>query len=238
MNQLRQALSSVPGKDSIGPAVPPDPENMKRRVSLYATISRRLLLALASAMLLFSVAIGVPLACGARALDFPIVLAAGVIGGFVSLQRRLKGLTDEDLHLLSVSRVYIWLSPFVGGIFASVLYLLFLSGLLADAVFPHFSYDEGAGVDNLTRLFHMRSQDPAEYAKLFFWSFVAGFSEMFVVNLIEKFDVGAPSSPSSAPPLAPPLTSPAGGDNVRASPNAVVRKDEEPAPPLTDAENK
>jgi hypothetical protein len=97
------------------------------------------------------------------------------------------------------------LSPFVGGIFASVLYLVFLSGLLADSVFPHFTYDESAGVDNLARLFHMRSQDPADYAKLFFWSFVAGFSEMFVVNIIERFDrSAAPSSQSAGSAQASP----------------------------------
>jgi hypothetical protein len=179
----------------------PDPVAAKR-VMLYARISRELLWALAILMIFFSAAMVVPSFIFHRALDFPIVLAAGVIGGFVSLQRRLKNLTDEDLQLLSMSRVYIWLSPFVGGIFAALLFLLFLSGMLADAVFPHFEYDKSANAENLSRLFHMRSTDPADYAKLFFWSFVAGFSEMFVVNIIEKFDRGSGYGPTIAPATA------------------------------------
>jgi predicted membrane protein len=60
------------------------------RVNLYATISRRLLLALSILMAIFCIAMLAPFAFSGRAFDFPIVLAAGVIGGFVSLQRRLR----------------------------------------------------------------------------------------------------------------------------------------------------
>lgn len=194
------------------------------RVALYATVSRRLVIALTVLMTVFSIAMAVPSIRGGRALVFPIVLAAGFIGGFVSLQRRLKRLSYEDLQLLSASRVYIWLSPFVGGIFASLLYLLFLTGLLSDAVFPHFSYDEAAGVEDLARLFHMRSKEPTEYAKLFFWSFVAGFSEMFVVNVIEKFSQSAVYTAAPTPPTVD-MDPSARTDAAPAAPHVPARRE-------------
>ncbi len=169
------------------------------RVEWYAKISRQLLLALVILISLISIALALPLELGSRGYVFPIVMSAGVIGGFVSLQRRLKNLSDDDLQLLSRSRVYIWLSPFVGGVLALVLYLIFLSGLLAGDLFPQFVYDKDAGVQDLLRLFHMRSEEPKEYAKLFFWSFVAGFSEMFVVNIIGSFEKSADRNAPTGP---------------------------------------
>lgn len=169
------------------------------RVEPYAKISRELLFALVILIAVISVAMTLPL-MGPRGYVFPIVISAGVVGGFVSLQRRLKDFSDDELRLLYRSRIYIWLSPFVGGILATVLYVIFLSGLLAGDLFPHFVYDTSAGVNDLARLFHMRSTEPKEYAKLFFWSFVAGFSEMFVVNIISSFEKSAGQSVPAGTP--------------------------------------
>src|ERR1700752_3153742 len=98
---------------------------------------------------------------------FPIVMIAGAIGGVISLQRRLKQLTDDDRQLLVESWLYVCLAPFAGGVLAGVLYLIFLSGLLAGQLFPKFEFDPSAdNIVGLPRLFHMYSTQPAEYAKL------------------------------------------------------------------------
>ena len=56
-----------------------------------------------------------------KIINAPIAaFAAGSVGGFVGLQRRLKSMSDDDLTLLANSWVFVCLSPFVGGILAVV----------------------------------------------------------------------------------------------------------------------
>lgn len=66
------------------------------------------------------------------------VLQCGFIGGFVSIQQRLKKADDNELKRLSGSWFSLLLVPIFGGIFALVLYLLFLSGLIEGKMFPKF----------------------------------------------------------------------------------------------------
>jgi hypothetical protein len=127
-----------------------------------------------------------------------IVLGLGALGAFVSLQRRLKSLAPDDLRLLADSWFHAWLSPLVGGILATVLYCLFLSGLLAGDLFPSFCttalHDiEAAGTSKekatgFAAIFHCTADGPRDYAKLMFWSFLAGFSEKFVIDIIGHFE--------------------------------------------------
>jgi hypothetical protein len=94
------------------------------------------------------------------------VFFVGFVGGFVGLQRRLKTLPAEDLTLLGQSWVCIVISPIAGSILAELLYLLFISGLLAGNMFPLFVADEqGASSDGLKTLFQVHCPDAANYAK-------------------------------------------------------------------------
>jgi hypothetical protein len=117
-----------------------------------------------------------------------IVLGLGALGAFVSLQRRLKNLGSDDLQLLSSSWFNAWLVPVVGGVLATVLYCLFLSGLLSGELFPSFckavieKYKEPATMPSqpsgFWRLLECQGNEPKDYAKLFLWSFVVGFREV------------------------------------------------------------
>ena len=117
--------------------------------------------------------------------------AAGIIGGFVGLQRRLKSLSEDDLVLLANSWVYVCISPLVGGVLAVVLYVLFISTLVTGDLFPKFGPDTvGSGVSDgkgFSEIFNVHGQ-AVDYAKMMFWSFVAGFSERFVTDIISKFE--------------------------------------------------
>ena len=122
----------------------------------------------------------------------PVFIGAG--GGLIALQRRLKQFSIEDLQLLSSSWIYITLAPLVGGLLAFVLYMLFLSNLLDGQLFPKFVPD--SGIDPETQnsffvLFKTHGDGPEAYAKLIFWSFVAGFSERFVIDIINRFQRNA-----------------------------------------------
>lgn len=123
-----------------------------------------------------------------------LVFASGVIGGFVGLQRRLKELTLFDLELIAASWVYTGLSPLVGGVLAFLLFILFLSGLISGDLFPVFLPDSDSTSKGFMAIFEQHGEGYKEYAKLLFWSFMAGFSEHFVTDVISRFEGAAVKS--------------------------------------------
>ena len=118
------------------------------------------------------------------------VFLTGLIGGFVSMQQRLPSIHLNELIELSKSWLSILLIPINGGIFSIVLLLIFLSGIIEGSMFPKFtqlSIDRSDLVGSFTSW--LRTTFPTEgtdIAKLLFWSFVAGFSERFVPQIIRK----------------------------------------------------
>ena len=148
-------------------------QRIGERIGLLRVVSNRLVWSLTAL-----VAIGIPGALftyfRGDALVIPTPLAVffvGFVGGFVGLQRRLKTLPDEDLTLLANSWVGIALSPIAGAILAELLYLLFISGLLAGDMFPSFVADHpGETSQGLRTIFEVHCPD-ANYAKVLFWSF-------------------------------------------------------------------
>lgn len=161
--------------------------------NLLIAVSRRLFIALTA---LFSIALTTAIFIpNSRYIVLVVVIASGLIGGFVGLQRRLRELTIKDLELISNSWVYTCLSPLVGGILALLLYILFLSGLLSGDLFPHFIADENAGeISGFASIFLQNGSSYEEYAKLIFWCFIAGFSERFVTDVISRFEGAAVKS--------------------------------------------
>ncbi|MBS0180708.1 MAG: hypothetical protein JSR20_18295 [Nitrospira sp.] len=117
----------------------------------------------------------------------PIVLLFGALGSFVSQQRRLREFSDEDFELFNFSPMYKWLSPIGGAILAGILYLMFIGNLLAGGIFPAFKYPEKAEI-GIQVIFQIGSSNPVDYAKLMFWSFIAGYSERFVTDLLGRFE--------------------------------------------------
>ena len=117
----------------------------------------------------------------------------GIIGGFVSIQQRLKIVDDQELDYLARSWIAILVVPAFGGVFALVLYVLFLSGIVQGSLFPHFEIPPFSKdtplptVDDLRQFFTKTYPSSGEdFARLIFWSFVAGFSERFVPQLIDN----------------------------------------------------
>ena len=115
----------------------------------------------------------------------------GLVGGFVSIQQRLKKFGDEELGLLAKSWFQILLIPVYGGIFAIVLYICFLSRIVEGPLFPRFSsppFSEPMPSTEDIRNFFSQTYPTtgADLAKVIFWSFVAGFSERFVPQIIDR----------------------------------------------------
>ena len=164
---------------------------MNEKLENIRKISNRLATALGFLVIVISIGAVVAYSYD-NIITAPIsAFSAGVIGGFVGLQRRLKSMSEDDLLLLAHSWVYIWISPIVGGILAVVLYVLFISTLISGDLFPTFAPDELppslVNKKGFSIIFYVHG-DSVAYAKLMFWSFVAGFSERFVTDMISKFE--------------------------------------------------
>jgi phosphate/sulfate permease len=163
---------------------------MNQNLQNIRKISNRLAIALVSLIIL--IFIGAFLSYTTDIITAPMAaFSAGIIGGFVGLQRRLKNMSPDDLELLANSWVYVCLSPVVGGVLAVVLYILLISTLVSGDLFPHFEVIKpkpGAPeIKGFAAIFDVQG-GTVDYAKMMIWSFVAGFSERFVTDIISKFD--------------------------------------------------
>jgi hypothetical protein len=180
---------------------------MNERIQLLRDVSNRLVGSLTAL-----VAVGIPGALLAyfrgNEITIPTPVAVffvGFVGGFVGLQRRLKTLPVEDLTLLAKSWVCLVLSPIAGAILAELLYLFFISGLLAGNMFPSFVSDSPhRSASGLIMIFEVHCPDAANYAKVLFWSFIAGFSERFATNIISQFEAGGTQALNERSPTLPP----------------------------------
>ena len=164
------------------------PEDLRRRQLMV--ITRRLIIFAASALIAIALILGLGFAWQQRVMLSWLTFGCGLLGGFVSIQQRLRKIDNQELALLTESWFTILVIPVFGAIFAEVLYILFLSGLLQGHMFPSFyipPFDEVPTVGNVIAF--LRETCPksgADLAKLMFWSFVAGFSERFVPQIVSK----------------------------------------------------
>lgn len=117
---------------------------------------------------------------------------AGTVGGVVNSFRRIQKLSLAQIKKPSqmtgwLVTIQIYVSPFVGGVFAIVLYLIFMSGLVNGALFPAFqSVDQKAFTTFRDFAALAMPATNADMAKAMVWSFIAGFSEGLVPNFISK----------------------------------------------------
>jgi len=124
------------------------------------------------------------------------VMVAGAGGAFVSSLRRLYGFQDIfprrsyvrlfrrlDFYVIAYSLVPV----LVGIIGAVMVYLVFAGGLLRGDLFPEFICAPDKGCDDFHGFVtNWMPKDPAANAKAIVWGFVAGFSERFVPNILNR----------------------------------------------------
>jgi hypothetical protein len=156
-----------------------------------------------------------------RGFNFAAMIACvvywGIIGGFVSSQRRMESIPSDGDPIISVfgldsADYYLWLSPLLGAIFAVILAFLFIAGILKGAVFPEFvNLIDKRGLQFFAFTWGTLPTSSEEYAKLFVWAFLAGFAERLVPDSLDRLSSklaptdkpGAPK-PSTVDPKTPP----------------------------------
>lgn len=128
------------------------------------------------------------------------VLFAGAMGGFISSQRRLQGVSrrgDSMVDLIELSsKAGYWLSPLTGAVFAAVLFMMLTGGFLKGQLFPDIASptptQTGLGFASFAA-----GTGPAagiDWAKLLIWSFIAGFAERFVPDALDRVAARSQSS--------------------------------------------
>jgi hypothetical protein len=148
-----------------------------------------------------------------------IVQLAGALGAFFSALIRLYNFQDlpkaiaareleglPQLHLL----IYSLVPAVVGAIAASVIHMLFASGILQGDLFPKFKCE--LGPNNCISFGSLiGSWGPAlatDYAKDIVWGFVAGFAERLVPNTLQSLSRSAQNDNSSGEGLSNAVDSP------------------------------
>ena len=125
------------------------------------------------------------------------VIVAGALGGFVSSLRRLYGFQDifprkNYIRLFRKLNFYViaysLVPALVGMIGAVVVYVIFAAGLLKGDLFPEFYCVTGDGTcDEFHRfVYYWSPHGPTAYAKALVWGFIAGFSERFVPDILNR----------------------------------------------------
>src|SRR5262249_50266493 len=95
----------------------------------------------------------------------PRVFLIGNVGGYVSAQRSLASLTDNEVIGLASSWHGLIVPPLVGGILSLVLYVLFISKLIGGDVFPSFESDANARQDFSALIYQHAKGGLEDYAK-------------------------------------------------------------------------
>ena len=109
------------------------------------------------------------------------ILVIAIVGSVVNQPFTQDNLKNESTGLIFG---YVFWKAAVSIVFAFALYMIFVAGFISGDLFPRFvnttvQYEDMKGF--LTRV------DPKSYedvAKILVWSFIAGYSEKFVPNLI------------------------------------------------------
>jgi hypothetical protein len=115
------------------------------------------------------------------------VIAASILGSLVNQPFR----SDENKESRSPSLLILYLAwkCVVAVIFAIIVNLIFISGVVSGELFPQFARTDYNYVSMSKWALDIDPKTNADLAKMLIWSFVAGFSEKLVPNLVTKIFV-------------------------------------------------
>jgi hypothetical protein len=126
----------------------------------------------------------------------PLIIGAGMLGALFSALMRLYHVDQAGVALITptvrdLGNMYIVMyslvPPIIGAIAAVVLYLVFVAKFLSGGLFPEIACLKEGGCKNILEV--MRNywpHNPEDYGKTMVWSFLAGFSERLVPDILQS----------------------------------------------------
>lgn len=113
-----------------------------------------------------------------------VVFLTGAAGGVISNYFRIRELPQKSIDTNAIIQIYV--TPLIAGLLSWVAYAICLSGLLQGSLFPKFAGSD-ALYENLEQMFSVvKPETTLDVAKVLLWSFVAGFFEKFIPNILDK----------------------------------------------------
>jgi hypothetical protein len=127
----------------------------------------------------------------------PLAVIAGVFGATLSiLQRTQSAVTTDPLAALfrfQAARKEAVLSIISGAIASAVLFAIFAGGMVEGSLFPKLVNCAATSADCKTSMraydfiVYTGPQNYTDYGKLLVWSFIAGFAERLVPDMLDRF---------------------------------------------------
>jgi hypothetical protein len=145
-----------------------------------------------------------------------LAAVVGAIGSFISAFSRIEGVPENSEIGRSVvalrSSESIRLAPVTGFVFAIVMSFIFGGGLVSGSLFPNV----GEAVKDYGS-WPLVLFVPAELAKWLTWSFIIGFSERLMPDMIDRLVIRADKTFETLPPAAARI-----GRGINAGPNGIT----------------
>ena len=123
----------------------------------------------------------------------PVVMLAGVLGAFFSALMRLVDKAGAALITSTAQELrgrylimYSLIPPVIGAIAAVVLYLVFVGKFFESPLFPKIAcLPDKSCVSLLELMKYYWPSSPEDYGKALVWSFIAGFAERLVPDVLQ-----------------------------------------------------
>ena len=115
------------------------------------------------------------------------LLAASILGSLVN--QPFRDTDDNRSKGPSLLILYLAWKCAIASVFAIVVNLIFISGVISGELFPRFSGADWRYLSMIHWALDLDPQTNADMAKMLIWSFVAGFSEKLVPNMVTKIFV-------------------------------------------------
>ncbi len=153
-------------------------------------------LALLTLLTILSIIGGVIESLNIGAFFFSIIM--GAIGASISILNRMKKADSKFSEEFEKINLWAILMPILyGTLLSGVSYLFFMSGilsgdggngLLTSNLFPNFGKITETSDNILKQFMGIRPETIQDTGKLLVWSFIAGYSEKFVINILSELE--------------------------------------------------
>ncbi|MCS5699508.1 hypothetical protein NZK32_10705 [Cyanobium sp. FGCU-52] len=122
--------------------------------------------------------------------QFPKVyflLISSILGALVN--QPFRGAEDNASKGASLLVLYLAWKCAIASVFAIIVNLIFISGVISGELFPQFEGANRSYRDMVSWALEVDPKTNADMAKMLIWSFVAGYSEKLVPNMVTKIFV-------------------------------------------------